>query len=100
MTKRATSGSPPDQPPEPARFDPFADEAAVRTIGGLSVENGTDRIALHGSIDLTRDAAGLAHARALCATLAAIVTALESEALPETVADATRPGTSVKNPFA
>lgn len=85
---------------EPARFAPFADDAAVQTIGGLSLENGTDRIALHGSLDLTRDRPGLDRARALAATLAAIVAVLESEALPEAVAEATRPGTSVKNPFA
>ncbi|MCJ2044389.1 hypothetical protein MKK58_07545 [Methylobacterium sp. J-078] len=81
-------------------FAPFADDAAVQTIGGLSIENGTDRIALHGSLDITRDKAGLDRARALAATLAAIVAALEGEPLPDAVAEAVRPAETVKNPFA
>ncbi|MBE7200916.1 MAG: hypothetical protein INR70_24360 [Parafilimonas terrae] len=82
-------------------FAPFADDAGVRTIGALSFENGTDRIALHGSLDLTRDKAGLTQARLLRQTLDAIVTALEGDDLPDTVAEA--PGAapkSVANPFA
>jgi hypothetical protein len=88
------------EPKSPARFEPFAEDAAVQTIGGLSIENGTDRIALHGALDLTRDAEGLTRARALAATLAAIVTALESQTLPDRVADATRPTETIPNPFA
>jgi len=85
----------------PDRFEPFADDAAVRSIGALSFENGTDRIALHGSIDLTRDKAGLAQAKRLRETLAAIVKALEADDLPEAVADSPDAApTSVRNPFA
>lgn len=89
-----------DAPEHPARFTPFADNAAVQFVGGLSIENGSDRIAIHGSLDLARDATGLAHAQALAATLAAIVAALEAEGPPEQAADATRPPASVPNPFA
>lgn len=89
-----------DAPEHPARFTPFADDAAVQTVGGLSIENGTDRIAIHGSLDLARDTTGLARARALAETLAAIVAALEAEGPPEHAADATRPPASVPNPFA
>ena len=39
--------------PKADTFEPFADDASVRTIGALSFENGTDRIALHGTLDLT-----------------------------------------------
>ena len=39
---------------------PFADDSAASAIGGLTVENGRDRVALYGSLDLTRDRAGLA----------------------------------------
>jgi hypothetical protein len=83
-----------------AGFEPFADDAAARTIGGLSIENGTARIALHGSLDLTRDRTGLAQARLLKETLEAIVTALEAGDLPEQVAEGpdAAPKT-VKNPF-
>jgi hypothetical protein len=83
------------------RFEPFADDATVRSIGALSFENGKDRIAVHGSIDLTRDKAGLAQARHLRETLAEIVKALETGDLPEPVADSPDAApTSVRNPFA
>jgi hypothetical protein len=82
-------------------FTPFADEAGVRTIGALCFENGTDRIALHGSLDLTRDKTGLAQARLLKQTLDAIVKALEGDDLPEAVAEAPEAAPkSVPNPFA
>lgn len=97
MPKRETPIT--EAPEPPTRFEPFADEATVQTIGGLSLENGTERIAIHGAVDLTRDSAGLARARLLAQTLAAIVTALEAQKLPEQVSDAVRPAASVKNPF-
>lgn len=84
---------------EPA-FTPFADASAVRSIGALSFENGPAAIALHGSLDITRDAAGLARARALKATVDAVVAALEAAALPETVAAPTTTPATVGNPFA
>ncbi|MCQ8242492.1 hypothetical protein [Rhizosaccharibacter radicis] len=37
----------------------------------LKVENGTGRLALYGSLDVTRDQQGLAHPRALPHTIAA-----------------------------
>ncbi|MHC2104998.1 MULTISPECIES: hypothetical protein [unclassified Methylobacterium] len=87
--------------PKAGAFEPFADDASVRTIGALSFENGTDRIALHGALDLTRDKAGLAQARLLQATLDAIVKALEAGDLPDVVAEAPDAAPkSVANPFA
>ena len=50
---------------------PFADDAASVSIGKLTIENGTDRVALYGSLDITRDQQGLVHARALLAILQA-----------------------------
>ena len=47
------------------KLTPLADDAASISIGELTVENGTDRIALYGSLDLTRDKPGLAQGRAL-----------------------------------
>lgn len=81
-------------------FIPFADDAAVRTVGDFSIENGTSRIALHGSLDITRDREGLRRARDLRAILDAVVSALEGEDLPEAVADEPEAETAVKNPFA
>ena len=40
------------------KFARFADDAVSVSIGKFTVENGTDRIALYGSLDLTRDRRG------------------------------------------
>ncbi|GJE46545.1 hypothetical protein [Methylobacterium soli] len=81
-------------------FRPYADETAVRTIGALSFENGTNRIALHGSLDITRDQAGLRQARDLKSAIDAIVAVLAAEDLPEAVAQEGEASRTVKNPFA
>lgn len=77
---------------------PFEDDGHVRTIGDLSIENGADRIAIHGSLDIERTKDGLAKASALLESLQGIVAALESgefvEDGPEPVAPTTKP-----NPF-
>ena len=59
---------------------PYANEAEVLRIGGLQFENRLDRITVSGDIDLTKDLAGLADARALQALLAQIVAELEASA--------------------
>lgn len=85
----------------PEHFEPFADDASVRSLGGLSIENGMDRIAVHGSLDITRDRAGLDAARKLRETFEAITRALEGQDLPEQVAEAPEAAPrEVKNPFA
>ena len=67
------------------QFDPFADEAAVRGIGNLTVENRLDRLSIHGSLDVTRDREGLARARDLRDLLLAAIARLEAEDLPDRV---------------
>lgn len=83
------------------KLKPFADDAAATEIGGLKVENGQDRIALYGSLDLTRDKQGLALAKELHALLSAALAVLESEAekLPDKVATGGNVD-ETKNPFA
>ena len=88
------------KPKQEGGFRPFADDAAVQTFGDLSIENGTTRIAVHGSLDLTRDRDGLERAKALKALVDAIVTSLEKQDLPEMVAEETHAPKTVKNPFA
>lgn len=77
---------------------PFADDAASVSIGKLTIENGTDRLALYGSLDITRDRRGLAQAQALQAILDQAVRTLEAEkGLPaELTPMAVK---TVKNPF-
>ena len=78
---------------------PFADDAASVSIADLTIENGAERIALYGSLDITRDKAGLAKARALKALLDRTVQHLEAEKdLPDAV-PALMPAKSVANPF-
>lgn len=90
----------PRAPRTEPHFMPFADDAAVRTIAGLSIENGRERIALHGNLAIGRDRTGLTQARALRGAIDAIVAVLEAADLPDAVAEATRPTRKVKNPFA
>jgi hypothetical protein len=83
------------------KLKPFADDAAATEIGGLKIENGQDRIALYGSLDLTRDKQGLALAKELHGLLSAALAVLEGET--EKLPDRVTTGENVdetKNPFA
>jgi hypothetical protein len=80
-------------------ISPFANESESLGIGDLTIENRTDRISVYGSIDLTRDKAGLEHARMLKAVLDRVVQVLESERdLPDKIAPPDMPD-EVANPF-
>ena len=68
-------------------------------VGDLKFENGRDRIACYGSLDLTRDKAGLALARQIQVVLASVVQALEADtALPDAIPPPKQRG-KVRNPF-
>ena len=83
----------------PSGLDPFADDSGSLGIGGLTVENGTDRVAVYGSLDLTRDKAGLEHAREVHALLGCIVETLEAAGpLPDKVPPPDEPEVAA-NPF-
>lgn len=78
----------------------FANESDALAIGGLTVENRTDRVQLYGQLHLTRDKAGLADAKALKAILDSVVEALEGQPdLPEEIPLTNAPR-SARNPFA
>lgn len=80
-------------------FQPFADDAASLGLGEFTIENGRERVALYGSLDLTRDQAGLRLARALKGVLDATVAHLEAaHDLPGQVPPPEKP-TTVRNPF-
>ena len=81
-----------------SQFKPYANESDVVRIGGLEIENRTDRISLTGDVVLTCDKAGLALAKELQALIGEVVRALEADKkLPEAVE--ARPARVVKNPF-
>ena len=82
------------------KFQPFSDDSASLSIGEFTIENGTDKVALYGSLDVTRDKLGLKQARALKAAVDAIVKALEQDKdLPDESPPSETPQ-QVKNPFA
>ncbi|OGQ55458.1 MAG: hypothetical protein A3J24_03615 [Deltaproteobacteria bacterium RIFCSPLOWO2_02_FULL_53_8] len=78
-------------------FHPYKNESESLGIGELTVENRTDRIELYGSLQLTRDKAGLALALSLKELLDATVKALQAESLPEKIEG--KPEKKVSNPF-
>ena len=80
-------------------FSPFKNESDAVTLGNLKVENREDRVAIYGSLAITRDRAGLAAAKALQSLLEAIIKELEAgHDLPVRIAEA-EPAEKVKNPF-
>ena len=82
-----------------AKLVPFADDTASIGIGELTVENGTDCVSLGGSLDITRDKQGLAHAWALQALLTQLIAQLEADKdLPDAVPPPAA-AKSVANPF-
>ncbi|WP_198381519.1 hypothetical protein [Roseomonas sp. KE2513] len=82
------------------KFIPYADEAATMRLDGMMVENRLDRVSLYGSLDLTRDRAGLESARRLQSLLQAAIAVLEGEGerLPQRVVTGEGNDT-VRNPF-
>ncbi|MEH3144955.1 MAG: hypothetical protein PGN34_06320 [Methylobacterium frigidaeris] len=78
---------------------PFADDSTVQTLGDLTIENGTGRVVLHGSLELARDRRSLERARALRRLVEAVVEALEGQDLPERAGSAEETAETVKNPF-
>jgi hypothetical protein len=45
-------------------IQPLSSDAASIPVGDLTIENGNDRIAIYGSLNITRDQAGLQLAQA------------------------------------
>lgn len=78
-------------------FKPFKEEASSLLLDQLTIENRLDRIELYGTLQITRDKAGLQAARALKQLIDAAVATLEAEDLPEHVA--LRPADNADNPF-
>jgi len=79
---------------------PFVDASASTTIGELAAENGTGAVMLSGSLEITRDKAGLKRAHALKALADAICAELEAGDLPDHVEVAAATTDDVANPFA
>ena len=79
--------------------EPFADDSSSASVAELTIENGTDKIALYGNLDITRDKAGLVLARELTAYLGRIVSTLQADVnLPDKISP-NRATKTVRNPF-
>ena len=92
--------APPNAAFAPTALSEFGGQKSL-SIGDLTVENGTGTLALYGSLNVTRDQAGLKQARDLLALLQAAVHALEqAHDLPEKIVQTVETPKMVKNPFA
>jgi hypothetical protein len=79
-------------------FKPYQNEADSIAIEDLTIENRLDKISVYGSIDLTKDKAGLQQAKQLKELIDATVAALEAEKnLPDHIV--VKPAEKVDNPF-
>ena len=77
---------------------PFANERDSLTIDELTIENRVDQLEIYGSLAITRDQQGLAHALQLKRVLDAAISTLQADtALPERVTF--KPTDQVDNPF-
>lgn len=83
-------------------MNPYANESEVVQIEGLTIENRTDRISLHGEVDITRDKAGLIAARRLKAIIDTTLKVLEADDTKGTLPDeiSVEALVTVNNPFA
>ncbi len=96
-------GAPIMQKEDQTVFDAYANDNDVLNVQGdaLTLTNGTTRVTLAGTLELTRDKRGLAAALALKAALDDVVKKLQADPhLPAKVADEPdqKPGV-VDNPF-
>jgi hypothetical protein len=64
-------------------FQPYSNEPDSLSIGGMTVENQADHVSMLGSVQITRDKAGLSLALELKKVIDATVTELESADLPD-----------------
>ncbi len=81
-----------------ASFSPYQNESDCVQIGELTIENRVDRVSVYGSIDLTKDKAGLAATRELKKIIDATLAELEESDLPGKITLAE--SETVENPFA
>ncbi len=80
-----------------ASIKPFQNEKDAIEIGELTIENRLDRVELYGSLQLTRDKAGLALARQLKDVVDKTIKAMQSGELPDQIR--TTPTDNIDNPF-
>lgn len=79
---------------------PFNDDEAASSIGHLAIENGTAKVLISGSLEISRDVEGLLRARALKQLAENLVAELEAQDLPKLATDTQMAAVDkVENPF-
>ena len=78
-------------------FKPFENGTESASIADLTLENQLDYVSVYGNLQISKDQAGLATAKTLQAFINAVVLALESEPLPERIAQ--QKTQRIDNPF-
>ena len=82
-----------------AAISPYQNESESVSLGGLTIENRTDRVEIYGSLNLTRAKFGLSDALAWKEVLDAIVQILSADKnLPQQVRLTNKPRPA-NNPF-
>lgn len=79
-------------------FTPYQNESDCAKIGDLTVENRVDRVSICGSLDLTRDKAGLAATLELKKIIDSTLAELENGHIPDRISLAG--SETVDTPFA
>ena len=64
---------------------PFENESEVAQIDQMTIENQLDKIQLYGSVEITKDKAGLLKVNQLLSFLQSISNSLKNQDLPENI---------------
>jgi hypothetical protein len=82
------------------RFQPFEDDAAVFSYGGLTLENGAGKVAMFGDLKFSRDQSSRRAALALADILRAIADGIDDSAPESAAEEVLAVIEEVANPFA
>lgn len=79
-------------------FQAFSDHISSSEIDNLTLENQGNRLSIYGSLQITCDQQGLAHAQQLQAVLTQAIHYLQQQDLPEKI-DQPDDSEEIDNPF-
>ena len=81
------------------KFEPFADDSAVASVAGLTIENGRDEIVLQGDISFRKDLKSRGQLEFVIAHLQKIVSTIGDHAVAEAEVAQVAATVLVPNPF-
>lgn len=80
-------------------FDPFANDTSAFSIGEMTIENGTNKIVIMGTLEVPLTQEGLDMILPVQAVINGIMDKMTTSALPETFIDDVEEGGEIDNPF-